>query len=201
MLAEAIAALPPNSRWAVDRFDSTDNGMQVAQAIRDGVAIAVSDGSFKDGFGTSALVIEASDSTDNIIAVNIVPGNPDAQNLYRSELAGIFGQLTLVNVICKVHNITHGSITICGCDGMSALTKVFNDDVAVNIDGSQFDLLSAARSALKDSPISWTFRHIQGHQDDLIDAELDRWALLNIEMDSLAKMHWLESSYLPPPPE
>jgi hypothetical protein len=83
----------------------------VAPAIRDGTAIAISDGSFKDGFGTSALVIEASDSTDNIIAVNVVPGNLADQGSYRSELAGIFGQITLVNTLCNVHGITQGPLS------------------------------------------------------------------------------------------
>lgn len=32
-----------------------------------------------------------------------------------------------------------------------------------------------------------------------MDATLDRWALLNIQMDSLAKMYWLESSPYGPP--
>jgi hypothetical protein len=52
-------------------------------------------------------------------------------------------------------------------------TKVFNPDCEVKTDRSQFDLLSATRAALKASPIRWKYRHIQGHQDDLIDVELD----------------------------
>jgi hypothetical protein len=151
-LAEAIAALPAGSRWAVSCYDATDNGIGVAQAIRDGTAIAISDGSFKEDFGTSALVIEASDSTDNIIAVNVVPGNLDNQGSYRSELAGIFGQITLVNALCNVHGITQGSIE-CGRDGVGALNKVFNPDSEAKTDGSQFNLLSATRAALKASPI------------------------------------------------
>jgi hypothetical protein len=63
-------------------------------------------------------------------------------------------------------------------------------------DGSQFDLLSATRAAIKTSPIQWKFRLVKGHQDNIRDAILDWWALLlNIEMDSLvAKMHRLEKS-------
>jgi hypothetical protein len=113
-LAEAIAALPAGSRWAVSCYDATNNGIRVAQAIQDGTAIAISNGSFKEGFGTSALVIEASDSTDNIITVNVVPGNLADQGSYRSELASIFGQITLVNALCNVHGITQGSIE-CDC--------------------------------------------------------------------------------------
>jgi hypothetical protein len=141
----------------------------------DGKAIALSDGSFKDGFGTSALVIEAEDSEDNIIAVNVIPGNTDDQGSYRSELAGIFGQVIMVNTICKVHGITQGEIE-CGCDGEGAINKVFSkEDEANTTDGSQFDLLSAIQAAIKASPILWKFRHIKWHQDDIRDANLDRW--------------------------
>ena len=31
---------------------------------------------------------------------------------------------------------------------------------------------------------------MKGHQDDIVNAVLDRWALLNIRMDSEAKEHW-----------
>jgi hypothetical protein len=172
-LADTIAALPTGSNWAVCRFDATDNGQRVTQAIRNGTAIAVSDGSsFKDSFGTSALILEASDSTDNIVAVNVVPSNPDSQSSYRSKLAGIFGQVTLVNALCKTHGITQGAIE-CGCDSLGALQKVFILDTEIKTAGSNFDLLSATRVAIRDSPVTWTFRHVKGHQDDNIETNLD----------------------------
>jgi hypothetical protein len=155
-LEEAIAQLPPSSQWAVRRFDSTDNGLHVARAIQAGTAIALSDGSFKDQLGTSALIIEAEDSTHNIIAVNVVPGNPADQGSYRSELAGLYGQIVLVNVICSLHQITTGSIE-CGCDGKVALDKLSDPDEEADTAGQQFDLLSATRAALRASPIQWTF--------------------------------------------
>jgi hypothetical protein len=97
------------------RCQPMDNGTRIAQAIRDGKAIALSDSFFKGGFGTSALVIETEDSEDNTIAINVVPGNTEDHGSYRSELAGIFGQVIMVNTICKVHGITQGEIE-CGCD-------------------------------------------------------------------------------------
>jgi hypothetical protein len=38
--------------------------------------------------------------------------------------------------------------------------------------------------------VKWTWRHVAGHQDDDGIEELDRWAMLNIEMDNLAKVYW-----------
>jgi hypothetical protein len=40
------------------------------------------------------------------------------------------------------------------------------------------------------SPLKWKCQHVVGHQDDNGFEELDRWATLNIEMDSLAKVFW-----------
>jgi hypothetical protein len=129
----------------------------------------------------------------------VVPGNPDSQSSYRSELVGIFGQVTLVNALCKTHGITQGAIE-CGCDSLGALQKVFILDTDIKTAGSNFDLLlSATRTAIRDSPVTWIFRHVKGHQDDDIETNLDRWALLNIEMDSLDKTYWLEQSAHPAP--
>jgi hypothetical protein len=119
------------------------------------------------------MMIEAEDSEVNIIAVNVVPGNTDDQGSYRRELAGIFGQVIMVNTICKVHGITQGEIE-CGCDGEGAINKVFSEEDEANTDGSQFDLLSATQAAIKASPILWKFRHLKGHQDDILEANLDR---------------------------
>jgi hypothetical protein len=61
-------------------------------------------------------------------------------------------------------------------------------------------MLSAIRAAIKSSPITWQFRHVKGHQDEEADAVLDRWAVLNIQMDNLAKMYWMEMSQQAPNP-
>jgi hypothetical protein len=42
----------------------TDKGAMIAPAISQGTAIAVSDGSYKDEFGTSAIVLEGKDSSN-----------------------------------------------------------------------------------------------------------------------------------------
>jgi hypothetical protein len=82
------------------------------------------------------------DSQHNIIAANVVPGLPDVQSSFRSELAGIFGQVILINAICTVHNIMSGAIES-GCDGKVALEKVSQFDEQVDTNGQHFDLLSA----------------------------------------------------------
>eukprot|EP00957_Ditylum_brightwellii_P176942 13478124-Ditylum_brightwellii.AAC.1 len=48
------------------------------------------------------------------------------------------------------------------------------------------DLISAIDYLLCKSPLIWKWRWVKGHQDDFY-GPLDRWASLNVEMDSAAK--------------
>jgi hypothetical protein len=177
----------------------SDNGYRVAHALWTGTAlVAPSDGSFKDQFGMAAIVIESLDSQHNIIAVNVVPGLLEVQSSFRSELAGLFRQVILINATCTVHNITSGAIES-GCDGKVALEKASQFDEQVDTNGQHFDLISAIHTAIRNSPVTWTFRHVKGHQDEDLDAHLDRWALLNIQMDNLTKAYWSEQCTLPQP--
>ncbi len=91
--------------------------------------------------------------------------------------------------LCEFFNITQGSIEL-GCDGLSALDKAFNYVSIINIEDSNYDLLLTIRNLWAYSPLTWKFCHVKGHQDDHSSHEkLDRWAKLNVEMDSRAKRH------------
>jgi hypothetical protein len=67
-----------------------DDGSIIASTILCGEAIAVSDDSFKDQYGTAAWVIEgSSDRQGRISGAVIVPGHAEDQSTYHSELVGI----------------------------------------------------------------------------------------------------------------
>jgi hypothetical protein len=186
-LMEHLSTLPSNERWCVDNLHYTDEGQLIAEAIKNGDAIAVSDGSFKDGFGTAAYVIETDYCRGRMTGKVITPGGLTDQSPYRSELSGILSILVLIKHLCEVHNISDGSIEV-GCDGLSALNRAFSYVSIINADEPSYDLLAAIQHYWKFSPISWKIRHVKGHQDDhkSID-QLDRWSRLNVEMDQLAK--------------
>lgn len=100
-----------------------DNGYELANGIREGAARAVSDGSFKDEYGTAAGILAASiNDTDTLLFVNSVPGIPSDQSSYRSELAGILGTLYVVEALCQIYSIDEGAITI-ALDGKEAMTQ------------------------------------------------------------------------------
>ena len=57
ILHEAVNIFPKNKKWACRHIFMSNNGALVAQAIKDKMAIAVSDGSLKHGMGTAAFTV------------------------------------------------------------------------------------------------------------------------------------------------
>ena len=146
--------------------------------------IAVSDGSYKDLHGTASWRISIRATSDTIV----VPGPPQSQSAYRSELTGLYGIcLTLWGLqqyfACEV------SVEI-GCDGLSAIQSCQDTSDTYNPNAAHFDLISATRFLIRQIQSYVTWRHIKGHQDDNPHAELDMWAQYNIQMDLAAKEYW-----------
>jgi hypothetical protein len=70
---------------------SPDQGAELAQAIIDGDAIAVSDGSFKEDYGTAGWTLRGQDDDIFMTGVNVTPGKSSTQSAFRSELSGLYG--------------------------------------------------------------------------------------------------------------
>ena len=88
-------------QWAVQQLFTSDDGMHIQQAISQGSAVAASDGSYKQGFGTSAFLLRDSLEEDQhpIYGVNWVRGNVEDQSSHRSELAGIAGVIAICHAL------------------------------------------------------------------------------------------------------
>jgi hypothetical protein len=89
-----------------------------------------------------------------------------------------------------VETITEGPIKV-GCNGQSAL-RAFDLDYYFNPQQADFDILSSLHFRIQNSPITWTPRHILGHQDRLNPSHINHWAALNIKLDLMAKAYWQE---------
>jgi hypothetical protein len=172
-----------------------------AQAIADGTAIAVSDGSFKDGHRTASFIITTFERSFSIQGDVISPGDSSIQEAYQSELAGLLGTVLLIEAIISYFDLSNSACTIIiACDGLFALLNSFDTSRPITANKNHFDLLWAIRSKLEDSRITWHFRHIKGHQDDTGYLEnLDIWAQLNVEMDSAAKQYWAKMAGIQTP--
>ena len=176
-------------RWAVSEMSLEDNGLQIARALIQGTAIAVSDGSFKDGQGTSAFVIERNSKVGRLVGVSVIPGDSSSQSPHRSELGGIAGILECLHCICAAHNVTEGKVEI-GLDGEQAMKEAFGD-WPLDPSHPDYDMLQHVRGMIAASPLTFLSRWIESHQDDNLDlSSIDHWGQLNVECDGLAKSYW-----------
>jgi hypothetical protein len=189
-LQERIDQLPESTKWALKHMQISDNGEAIAAAIRNGSALAVSDGGLKFGLGTAAFVIEGNNEQGRIRGVNQVPGPIKEGDSHRCEMSGLYAVSVLIKEICSLHKIEEGSITIC-CDNTTAL-QIFEPEYLPNPKQPNFDLTSACWHLKTASPIQWKAVHVKGHQDRTKPIQmLSRNARLNVEMDRLAEAYWI----------
>ena len=177
--------------WMVRQtYQPKEHINHLVRALRENKkVIAVSDGSFHPDLqhGTAAWVIRTEDDNRIITGNNLVPGDRAAHCSHRSELSGLIGTIHHLNTICTQHNITQGSVEL-GCDGEDAYRTATRYMYTSSSKHSHHDLTSKLHTLIKESPITWTFRHVKGHQDKIKELDtLDIWEQMNVKADELAK--------------
>ena len=177
------------NRWAIKQVTTTNSIDSIVQDIQTGTLVGVSDGSFKDGIGTACFIIENLQGTERIIGVIDVPGHEDEQDAYRSELAGLFGILTVLKQLEKYCGSIMGHVIV-ACDGKGALFKAFDSLNNVSTKCPHFDLLGGIHHLRKELKCTLLPVHVKGHQDDNPKTKIDRLGVLNIECDLRAKLFW-----------
>jgi hypothetical protein len=119
-----------------------------------------------------------------ITAVNTVPGPINDGDSYRCELSGIYGILVLCDLICcQHHGITQGAVHV-RCDNKSSLL-VFNPWFIPDPGKSSFNLTNSIWHLIKASPLRWTSEHVFFAHQEKTGLQLDRFASLNCDMDTL----------------
>ena len=66
---------------------------------------------------------EGGSSNGRIQGCCLVPGRPSCHTAFRSELAGLYGIVAMVKILCETFSIELGAIDA-RCDGQSALTAI-----------------------------------------------------------------------------
>jgi hypothetical protein len=193
-LQEAVTMLPESEKWAVESCNIPENvDFVIAQAIRNGIAVAASDGSFDEATGIATSGYQLCSATtelqfdNSITGANQSPGEAEDQSSYRSELAGILGVLVMVQSLCTLYEIQEGAIEV-ALDNKSAAEQSAGDWL-LRPRQRDYDMLLDIRSWLQVLPIQVNFRWVKGHQDSSPPSngrELDAWAKMNITADALA---------------
>ena len=171
------------SRWI-------DDGHTMAHAIAAGAGRCVEDGSYHPDYkiGTAAFVFDDGADLVQASGCSRAFGNPNDMSSYSAELFGIYMALNITHLLCQQFHITTGAIEF-GCDNIVALQKGLAELFYPSIQHQHFDLLWAIHHLRHLIPVEISFRHVRGHQDDIENAVLDRWAILNILVDKEAKWY------------
>jgi hypothetical protein len=180
--------------WCIHKIAIKDEE-KLKEALRDRSAMAISDGSYKDSFGTASWTVGDPEIPDLISGLAVCPGNAKDMDSYRSELAGIYCIVAVMEKFCRYHNLLEGCIEL-GCDGLSALDSAFKKGYNIFHDIPSYDLVAAILALRRKTTLSWQHRHVKGHQDRE-SVLLDSWATRNITMDALAKQHLSIARTLP----
>ena len=98
--------------------------------------------------------------------------------------------------LCDEYNIKQGQITI-ACDNIAAGLSL-QGLVFPNPSQNHFNILQAIFRTKPQLPISVSYKHVEGHQSTKYPGlELDKWGVLNEEMDALTKAYLSYSEHLP----
>lgn len=193
-LTDSIATLDPSIRWTLDTCTiPADDGKALAQLIREGAAIGLSDGSYKQQYGTAGFILYS--NTPDCSFVGMLPclGPFHQHDAYRSELSGLLALVTALQAICSFHNISHGGVVI-GCDNDNALERCFDPDWYIDASTENWDIIKSVRHTVSNLPIAITMQKVAGHRDDTVDwSELNLFEQLNVQCDSMAKLYWQDT--------
>jgi hypothetical protein len=193
-LTTAITIVDPQYLWATETLLYSDSGVSVAQAIRDGTGLAVSDGSFKDSRSTSAFLLEGSaGASGRIYGTNRVPGQHMDQDSYRGELGGILGVLLTAHCIAMIHGVRSGHTRL-GLHGEEAMKQAAIVG-PIHRKMRSFDLLAEIRALRSRLAFNVNFFWIEGHQHERHGKE-DYYGYLNNLCDNLAKAFWNKTTAL-----
>jgi hypothetical protein len=185
-MQERIAGLPTEWQALLAATEWPDDGRGVANAISARRAVAVSDGTVREGRGAASAVLEGQTSAERISLNCTVPGHEESQASFRSEAVGLLMIVVAVKTVCEHHGIDQGEITV-ACDGQAALNACFSKNFKIDPGAPHYDVITAVRTVVKQCSIKFDPVHVKGHQEI---RPLDRLGALNEEMDTECKAWW-----------
>ena len=175
--------------WLWDNIQVYGDGSWLPNAISRGSITLVCNGSYQPILshdrGGAALIIECNITHQRV--TGYIPTTSGTSSAYRAELTGIYAGLAYLLAVITLHQITDGSIQV-HCDNERAifLSEIVGPRLPAKT--THADVLRLIRYIHNQLPITVSFAHIYGHQDDHVAfTELSREVQLNVTCDQLAK--------------
>ena len=149
-----------------------DEGIYLAQAIKQGKALAVSDGSYKASTNnaTAAFLLEGLDKEHcRIFGNNRTPGKSKSLSSFRAELGGIASIILVVTSIITYHKVKLGKLKL-GLDNKAAIGQIEMSTV-LSPQAKSVDLVMDIRRKITKLPIVVEFFWIKGHAAETLGSE------------------------------
>jgi len=180
----------PTLAWTMAHLDSSTTITNLIQSIRDGTALAVSDGSFYplSRIGAAAWIISTPDQSEWIEGGGVLPGPLISQDPYRSELAGLLGMAVCLSSMSTLIGPSNNAITT-ACDGLSALQKVQVRKENIKPTWKNVDIIAPLKDLWKTMLFPTILQHVYGHQD------MDRYLLTESLSQHTSKKLLITISY------
>mmetsp|Transcript_27186 Transcript_27186/g.38960 ORF Transcript_27186/g.38960 Transcript_27186/m.38960 type:complete len:230 (+) Transcript_27186:1568-2257(+) len=165
----------------------------LAEAIRQGKAVGVSDGSVrtKADMASHAWILQAPDGSE-IGGFGPVDGTSQTRTIHRAELQGQTGVFFMVALIFQFYSLVSGHITAY-CDNKSVVTKSQKGWDMLRLrhtKGPDTDLQTTLRNIFQNLGRKFTYKEhwVKGHQDeDTPLCNLPQEVALNVRMDADTK--------------
>jgi hypothetical protein len=143
----------------------------LVDTIKEGRAIAISDGSHKSKWVKASWRIMADTNEDEQWSgLHVTPGRKDDKSAFRSEIGWIYAMEVAIELLCKFFHISNGSVSF-GSDCEAALYYIFVRNKKSTPTPNSFDLIKATIKVLGRLPIrqiwgGFTPPHLSGSGRD-----------------------------------
>jgi hypothetical protein len=196
--------------WPLADSSFPEDPTLIIQAITNGMATMVSDGSYKPflstEIGAAAWILECSVTQASCFGECSTTGTRKEVNAYRCEVQGCHAGLLGLLALAIHHQIQGGSVD-CYFDNDAGLNQSAACHLSVSMKLKHGDLIQAIRQIVHrlydEHSISVQFRKVKGHKADFIPFDqLSRPEKLNKLMDTRAKarVEQIFNEQIAPPP-
>jgi hypothetical protein len=162
--------------------------LDLVDAIKEGRAIAISDGSHKKVETASWRIMSDNNEAEKWSGLHVTPGRKDDQSTFRSEIGGIYAMEVAIELLCKFFHISNGSVFF-GSDCEAALYYMFDQNKKATATTNSFFLIMATTKVRNRLPISFSHHHVPAHQYISRD-EMDIRGRANGDCDTDANVFW-----------
>ena len=100
-----------------------------------------------------------------ITTTSTSPGTSKYQAAYRIKITGLYHVTSIIETIYEKYNIRSRGITAV-YDGLNAIKKSMDSNNTYPYQSNYFNLISTIDNKLMKYPLTWSWRHVKGHQHE-----------------------------------